>query len=84
MIERVTLEQELADLQASRPELPRPVPALESTEYQQWRRAYQAWVDRKSVVEGLLAGVGMAERDIIIPGPMGYVKKAPHRKRRAA
>ena len=84
MIERAALEQELADLRASRPELPRPVPPVESPEYQRQRRAHQAWVDRKQVVEGPLAGVGMADRDILIPGPMGFMKKPSRRKRRAA
>lgn len=87
MLEAAKLQAELAAHLETRPAgLGWPVPSLESEEYQTWRKAMQVFVDRKALLEGLLAGVGMGTRDIVIPGPNGYIKKASQKgvKRGAA
>lgn len=52
------------------PPLPRPVPPVDSPEYQRWRVLFQEWVDRKHERDSRISIGSLAPAQV--PGPRGY------------
>lgn len=49
--------QDLLDLEARRPELPRPVPGVGTPEWDAWRRRWDAWMaDKEEAMRTLTVG----------------------------
>lgn len=66
-----TVEQKIEELRAKRPELPRPVPPIESPVYQRWRAEYQRWVDDLDYLEKIKYVQDFKLATAKVPGPRG-------------
>jgi len=66
-----SVEQKIEELRAKRPELPRPVPPIESPVYQNWRAEYQRWVDELDYLEKIKYVQDFKLATAKVPGPLG-------------
>ena len=80
--------QDLLDHEARRPELPRPVPAVDSPEWQKWRKAWGAWMAKKEAMQTALtveaAGVTYERQAPRVTPKSDYIYREPIKRRRKA